>query len=675
MTNRLINETSPYLLQHAQNPVDWFPWGEEAFAKARAENKPLLVSIGYAACHWCHVMERESFEDPEIAAKMNELFVSIKVDREERPDVDSIYMQALVSMEGRGGWPLNVFLMPSGAPFYGGTYYPNEDRGRMLAWPRVLDAVADAYHNKRQMVEGNALTLTASLRSAAQTGAADEPISADVAHLAFRDLVRAFDSVHGGFGEAPKFPQSMPQEFLLRYHVRTGAPDAKAMVLHSLKKMAAGGIYDHLGGGFARYSTDERWLVPHFEKMLYDNALLALAYLQAYQLTSHARFRDVTVETLDYLLRDLLHPEGGLFSSQDADSEGVEGKFYIWTPDQLDTTLTKEDAAALKEIYALDKGPNFEGQNILHLANMDHPAGPDLAGARKRLRDERGKRVPPATDDKVLTAWNGLAIRALAEAGAVLEEARFTEAAERAAAFVLGTMRPEGRLLRTWKDGKAHLLGYLEDYALLINALVSLHAATFTHAWLHAARELTDEMLDLFWDNDAECLFDVGTDHEQLIIRPRETYDNAMPSGSSAATEALLRMGVIVGDARYTATAARLLRSMVPLLAKAPLAFGNWLKAMELYLAEPAEVVIVGTPDAADTRALLRALHASYDPNRVIVGVSPDEPAAFASPLFEGRGTRDGAAQAYVCSGYQCELPTTDADVFASQLGGASRSA
>jgi len=674
MTNRLINETSPYLLQHAENPVDWFPWGPEAFDKARAENKPVLVSIGYAACHWCHVMERESFEDVEIAAKMNDLFVSIKVDREERPDVDSIYMQSLLSMQGQGGWPLNVFVTPEGAPFYGGTYFPNEDRGGTPSWPRVLEAVADAYHNKPQMVEGNARTLAESLRSAATAGTVDEPVTPKVADLAFRAMVKTFDAVNGGFGPAPKFPQSMPQEFLLRYHARTGAPNAKAMVLHSLKKMAAGGIYDQLGGGFSRYATDDKWLVPHFEKMLYDNALLVIAFVQAYQVTGQPRYRDVTVETLDYLMRDLRHAEGGFFSSQDADSEGVEGKYYVWTPEEISAVVSKEAAVPLKEILGMDKGPNFEGHSILFLPNVDRVMGPGLTEARAQLLEARGQRVPPATDDKVLTAWNGLAIRALAEASAVFNELRFREAAERAATFVLGAMRPEGRLLRTWKDGRAHLLGYLEDYALLINALISLHAATFSHSWLHAARELTDEMLDLFWDNDAECFFDVGTDHEQLIIRPRDTFDNAMPSGSSAAAEALLRMGMITGDEVYSGTAARQLRGIVPLLASSPLGYGNWLKAVELYLAEPQEVVIVGAPDAADTRAMLSTLYASYEPSRVVVGVAPDEATPFESLLFEGRTSANGVAQAYVCSGFHCDLPTTDPAVLATQLGGVQRS-
>ena len=672
MTNRLIHETSPYLLQHAQNPVDWYPWGSDAFDKARDENKPVLVSIGYAACHWCHVMEHESFENETIAAQMNEQFVSIKVDREERPDVDSIYMQALMTMQGQGGWPLNVFLTPDGRPFYGGTYFPNNDRGQMPSWPRVLDAVSDAFHNRQEMVESNARSLTETLRESAAAASPDEPVKPKVADDAYQALASAFDPANGGFGGAPKFPSTMPQEFLLRYHLRTGEPHALEMVTHSLTQMAAGGIYDHLAGGFSRYSTDDSWLVPHFEKMLYDNALLASAYLQAYQVTGEPRFRQVTEETLDYLLADLCHANGGFFSSQDADSEGVEGKYYVWTADEIDSILGNDDATLLKAALGVDGGPNFEGHSILFRPYAKQPDDARLMSLKAKLLEVRAQRVPPATDDKVLTSWNGLAIRVLAEAGAVLDEPRFRDAATRTAAVMLQVMRPQGRLLRTWKDGTAHLLGYLEDYAHLINGLVSVHAATFDHSWLHAARDLTNEMLELFWDDTDECFYDVGIDHEQLIVRPRDLFDNAVPSGASSASEALLRMGVISGDERYTRIAARLLRSLVPLLPRAALGFGNWLKVVELYLAEPSEVVIVGAPTAHDTRDLLRTLYANYQPNRIIVGMEPDAPARFASPLFDDRSPLDGAATAYVCSGYRCDLPTSDPAVLAGQLSAIS---
>ncbi len=672
MTNRLIHETSPYLLQHAQNPVDWFPWGEEAFAKARNENKPVLVSIGYAACHWCHVMEHESFEDEPIAAKMNELFVSIKVDREERPDVDSIYMQALMTMQGQGGWPLNVFLMPDGRPFYGGTYFPQEDRGHMPSWPRVLDAVSDAFQNRLSMVEQNASTLTETLRNSAAAESPDEPVKPEIADAAYQALASAFDPMNGGFGGAPKFPSTMPQEFLLRYHLRTGTPHALEMVTHSLTQMAAGGIYDHLAGGFSRYSTDNRWLVPHFEKMLYDNALLASAYLQAYLVTGEPRFREVTEETLDYLLEDLSHTNGGFFSSMDADSEGIEGKYYVWAADEIELVLGGDDASLLKGALGVGGGPNFEGKHILFRPDATHDDDERLKSLKMQLLEVRERRVPPATDDKILTSWNGLAIRTLAEAGAALDEPRLREAAARASITILQLMRPRGRLLRTWKNDTAHLLGYLEDYAHLINALISVHAATFDHSWLHVARDLTDEMLELFWDEADECFYDVGTDHEQLIVRPRDLFDNAVPSGSSSAAEALLRMGSISGDDRYTHIAARLLRSVVPLLPRVALGFGNWLKVLELYLAEPAEVVIVGDPMENDTRSLLQALYLGYQPNRTIVGMRPGDPDLFTSPLLTDRGQLDGAATAYVCKGYRCELPTSEPSVLADQISSLS---
>ena len=669
MPNRLINETSPYLLQHAHNPVDWRPWGEEAFAKAKAEDKPVLVSIGYAACHWCHVMERESFEDDAIAAKMNDLLVSIKVDREERPDVDAIYMQALQSLQGRGGWPLNVFLMPDGRPFYGGTYYPHTERGGMPSWPQVVEAVADAYHNRRDSVLQNARLLTESLQASAQAEAPDEPLRMELADDAARALASDFDAELGGFGQAPKFPSSMPQEFLLRYHLRTGAEHARHMVEHSLSMMAAGGIYDQLGGGFARYSTDERWLAPHFEKMLYDNALLAVVYLQAYQLIGGSSFRTVTEETLDYLLRDLRHAEGGFFSSQDADSEGVEGKYYVWDAEEIDALLGSEDGAFLRKHFGVSAGGNFEGHNILHVPEpIDALAAERLLPLRARLLEARAQRVAPATDDKVLTAWNGLAIRALAEAGAALDEPRYRDAAAQTATFLLSVMRPDGRLLRTWKDGRAHLNGYLEDYAFLINGLLSLHEATFAHGWLHAARDLADEMTDLFWDEKAEAFYDVGSDHEQLIVRPKEPFDNALPSGGSAAAEALLRLGVLTGNEAYSRRAARLLRAMVPLLRRSALGFGNWLKVLELYFAEPSEVAVVGAPEAEDTRALLRVLYSRYQPNRTVVGLDPDEATPFPSPVLEGRNQIGGRATAYVCRSYQCDLPTAEPDVLAGQL-------
>ena len=672
MTNRLASETSPYLLQHAENPVDWYPWGEEAFAKARTEDKPVLVSIGYAACHWCHVMEHESFEDEAIAAIQNDLVVSIKVDREERPDVDAIYMQAVQAMHGHGGWPLNVFLMPDGRPFYGGTYFPSAPRPGMPAWTQVLQAVADAYHNRRDAVLQNADALTAGLRASAEAAAPDDPLRESVLGEAYLSLAGAFDPGHGGFGAAPKFPQSMALEFLLRFHARTGERHALHMVEHSLRRMAAGGIYDHLGGGFSRYSTDPVWLVPHFEKMLYDNALLASAYLQTYQVTGDAFYRAIARETLDYLLRDLHHPEGGFYSSQDADSEGVEGKYYVWSVDEIKSFLG-DDASTFMAHYGVSERGNFEGANILRIASSemegDLAARERLAVQRAILMQARAQRIPPGTDDKVLTGWNALALRALAEAAFVLDDARYRDAAVQNATFLLEKLQPDGRLLRTWKDGRAHLLGYAEDHALLINGLLSLHEATYEHRWLHAAHDLTDRMLDLFWDERDDVLYDVGKDHEELVVRPRDTFDSALPSAGSAAAEALTRMAVLTGDSSYAGRAHRLLRTVAPLLSRAPQGFGNWLRVAERVFTPSTEVAMIGALQAPSMQTLLRLVRSVYAPHRTLIGLDPDERGIFPSPLLEGRGMLGTEPTAYVCHDYACELPTADPEVLARQIG------
>ena len=686
MPNRLINETSPYLLQHAHNPVDWYPWSEEALERAKAEDKPIIVSIGYAACHWCHVMERESFEDDETAALMNEEFVSIKVDREERPDLDGIYMLAVQAMTGRGGWPLTVFLMPDGRPFYGGTYFPPTDRPGMPSFKRVLSSVVDAYRNRQGDVLANAERLTEEVRRFSTPESSDGPLTETIAGEAYLALASIYDEQDGGFGSAPKFPQSMPMEFLLRFHHRTGEAHALRMVEASLKAMADGGIHDQLGGGFHRYATDKFWLVPHFEKMLYDNALLSQLYLQAYQVTGEAAYRRTVERSFDYLLREMRHPSGGFYSSQDADSEGVEGKYYVWTRAEVEAVLGAEDAEIVCTAYGISGRGNFEGGTILsrtmgatpaanrgatpaaHGGAGDEALRAKLVPLEERLLAARAKRVPPATDDKVLTAWNGLALRALSEAAVVLENDRYRAAAEETGAFLLDHMHGDGRLLRTWKDGRAHLKAYLEDYALLVLGLLALHEATFAHRWLHAARKLTDEMLALFWDAEAGVLYDVGTDHEALLIRPREIFDNAVPSGGSAAAEALVRLGRLTGNDDYTAKAIALLRQAVASMRQQPLGFGNWLKVLELHLAPPMEVAIAGSIGDAGTRALLRELHGRYGPNRVIVGLSPHEPEPFASPVLEGRGLVAGKPAAYVCHGYACELPTSDPRVLAEQL-------
>ena len=677
MPNLLANETSPYLLQHAHNPVDWRPWGEDAFAQAQAEDKVVLVSIGYAACHWCHVMERESFEDAETARLMNDLLVCVKVDREERPDVDGIYMSAVQQMHGHGGWPLNVFLLPDGRPFYGGTYFPPADRAGMPSWTKVVAAVADAYRNRRDAALENAASLTEALRGAS----AAPPPGGEASERTLTDAVEALaalhDPEHGGFGRAPKFPQAMALEFLVHRLDRAGGEDALQIVESSLAAMRDGGIYDHLGGGFARYSTDDHWLVPHFEKMLYDNALLAPLYLKAFQLTGDPRRREAAEETLAYLLRDLRHPDGGFFSSQDADSEGVEGKFYVWTPAEIEAALGPDGARLFRRRYGVGPHGNFEGRSILHAPDSPAAAARDLgvdvgellarlAPMRRALLEERAKRVPPATDDKVLAAWNGLALRALAEAAFALDRPDLRDAAERCAAFLLRELRPAGRLLRAWKDGQARHLAYLEDYALLINGLLSLHTATFAHRWLREAQTLADEMLALFWDDEADAFYDVGADHERLIVRPRDLTDNATPSGGSAAAEALLRVAALTGDAALEEKADRLIGGVAALAARYPLGFGNWLRVMERRLAPPLEIVVVGDPQAEETRSLLAPLRGRL-PSFAFVGLAPGEPAPFPTPLLEGRASAS-VPTAYVCRKFVCGLPATAPSALAAQL-------
>ncbi|MEK9659236.1 MAG: thioredoxin domain-containing protein [Chloroflexota bacterium] len=682
MSNRLIHATSPYLLQHAHNPVDWFPWGEEAFAAARAADKPLLVSIGYAACHWCHVMERESFEDQDTAALMNELFVCMKVDREERPDVDQVYMQAHQAMHGHGGWPLNVFLLPDGRPFYGGTYFPPSARGGMPSWAQVLRGVAQVYRERREGAEQSATALTAHLRAAAEAVGTDIPMRADdlapALDEAYRTLAEAYDPANGGFGGAPKFPPSMTIGFLLRHHQRTGQADALPMALHTLERMAAGGMHDQVGGGFARYSVDERWLVPHFEKMLYDNAQLALAYLEAHLLTGEPWLRAVAESTLDYLLREMRNPEGGFHASQDADSEGHEGLYYLWTREQVSAMLGEQDGALFCRVYGVRSPGSFEGRSILHLPEplravaareglSEAALDSRLAPLRERLRVAREGRVHPATDDKAVTAWNAMALRGLAEAGGALGRADYVEAARSCALFILTHLRGEdGRLLRSWRDGRAEVGGFLEDHALTVTGLLALHAATLEHRWLWEAQALGERMSALFWDADAGVCHDTPRDGESLIVRPRDITDNATPSGSSAAAEAYARLAVVTGDETLARRAQRLLAPVAPLLGRHPGAFGNWLMLAERIVSGPRELALVGGADERALEALVLAGLGRFDPHRTTVGQRAGEGHPFPTPLLAGRGASGPAA--YVCQGYACALPAHDAATLAAQL-------
>jgi hypothetical protein len=677
-TNRLIHETSPYLLQHAHNPVDWYAWGEEALARARAEDKPIFLSIGYSACHWCHVMEHESFEDGETAALMNELFVSIKVDREERPDLDAIYMDAVQAMTGQGGWPMSVWLTPEGKPFHGGTYYPKEARYGMPGFQQVLRAAADAYHNQRDKVDGQAERLTAMLRRTASLAADGGELGADILVEALQRMRQFFDDEEGGFGSQPKFPQPMTLDFALSQYRRTGDLDALWMAELTLEKMAHGGIYDQLGGGFHRYSVDAIWLTPHFEKMLYDNAQLLRTYLHAWQVTGRPLYRRIVEETIDYVLREMTAPDGGFYSTQDADSEGHEGKFFVWTPQEIEALLEPHAAAIFETYYGVSDRGNFEGKNILHVSrSMENvaqrfrvePAQVEaaLAAARPVLFAARELRIKPGRDEKILTEWNGLMIHALAECGAVLGRADALAAAERAAGFALTRMsQPDGRLFRSYKDGQARFNAYLEDYAALTRGLIALYEATFELRWLGEATQLTQRMFEQFHDAAGGGFFQTGIDHEQLVARRKDFVDNAIPSGNSLAAEALLRLAVFLDKDEYQREAARILLMMKDAMARQPTGFGRLLSILDALLAPSQEVAIVGDPAHAATQALLREVRSRYLPHTVVALKRPDAESML--PLLQGRDLVDGKPAAYVCENYACRLPVTDAEALAKLL-------
>jgi uncharacterized protein len=664
MANRLAHETSPYLLQHKDNPVDWRPWGEEALAAARERDVPLLVSIGYSACHWCHVMEHESFKDPDVAALMNERFVCVKVDREERPDVDAIYMDAVQAMTGHGGWPLNAFVTPEQVPFYAGTYFPPAPRHGMPSWRQVLEAVADAWERRREEIESQGERIVAHLGVSARIEpdpGAPEPGLLDTAVAA---IAAAEDRAHGGFGAAPKFPQASAIELLLA----RPDPAAREVGLRTLRAMARGGIYDQLGGGFARYAVDAGWVVPHFEKMLYDNALLARAYLHGWQVSREPLLLEVCCGTLDWALRELRGPEGGFASALDADSEGVEGKFYVWTLEALRAALG-DDALADAAIawYGASEAGNFEGANVLvRAAPPEVKEPPKLAEVRRRLLAARERRVRPRLDDKRLTAWNALMVGALAEAGAVLERPDYLDAAIACADFVLRELRDErGRLLRTWKDGRAHLAAYLEDHAFLLEALLTLYEATFDARWFAAARELADATIAHFADAERGGFFSTADDHEALLARRKDLEDTPIPSGNSAMALGLLRLARLTGEAAYEDRARGVIALLHPLAARHPLAFAHLLQAIDFALADDVrEVAIVGP----DPEPLVRVVRGALRPHVVLAGAcEPGEHPAV--PLLAGRTALDGRAAAYVCERFACQAPVTEPGALAALLG------
>ena len=668
-TNNLINETSPYLLQHAHNPVDWYPWGEAALSKARTEDKPILLSIGYSACHWCHVMEHESFENEEIAGLMNENFVNIKVDREERPDLDQIYMSAVQMMTGQGGWPMTMFLTPEGVPFYGGTYFPPADRYNMPGFPRVLLSVAEAYRSQPDQVAGTATAMLGELRRVGLAEASRETVNSDLLDASYRRIAANYDRINGGFGSAPKFPPSMTLEFILHTFHRTRAADALEIVEHTARKMAEGGIYDQLGGGFHRYSVDAKWLVPHFEKMLYDNALLSRLYLHLYQVTKKPDARRVAEETLDYVAREMTDASGGFYSSQDADSEGHEGKFFVWSRQQIVDALGAPDADLFCAYFNVTESGNFESQNILNVtASVEDVAAKNnvtveelrqaIETGSRKLFEIRESRIKPGRDEKVLTAWNGLMLGSFAEAAAILDRPDYRKIAEANARFLLDHLQKDGLLLRTYKDGEAKLNAYLEDYACLIDGLISLYEATGTLRWIESALALADKMIEEFWDEDSGGFFFTGKSHEQLIVRSKEFLDNATPSGNSIAALSLLRLGLLTDNETYRRHATTVLRLMADQIRRYPSAFGCALSAVDFYLDSPVEIAIVGPGEDPRSEELVRAAWQTYIPNRVIaLSIADDKNAPPVVALLRDRTIQGGQPTAFVCEAYTCKNP------------------
>jgi len=652
MPNRLINETSPYLLQHAHNPVDWYPWGQEALDRANREDRPILLSIGYSACHWCHVMEHESFESASIAQLMNSNFVNIKVDREERPDIDQIYMNAVQMMTGSGGWPLTVFLLPNGQPFFGGTYFPPEDGYGRPGFRRVLETMSQAYKSQRSDVVNNAQQVSEQLQQ--QTFKhADERLDTAVLGGANGVLATAFDPRHGGFGRAPKFPPSMAIDFLLRYQHRTNDERALHMATFTLDKMASGGLYDQVGGGFHRYSTDDRWLVPHFEKMLYDNALLARVYLDAYRVTGNALYRRITEETLDFVLREMRDESGAFYSTQDADSEGVEGKFYVWSLREF-REVVGADADELADYFNVTESGNFEGHNILNVPQPREGLESKWETARAKLFARRQQRVKPGRDEKVLTDWNGLMLRAFADAANYLSREDYRAAAEANADFILTRLWDGKRLLHNFKDGRARFNGYVDDYANLADGLFALYELTFDAKWLDHAVRIADRMIELFWDSVDGGFYFTSTDHESLITRTKDFFDNATPSGNSVAADVLLRLAAVLDRKDYRDHAERILTKLSNFMRQYPTGFGRALAAVDFYLGPSKEIAIIGDP-----REFLPTLRKRYLPRAVFAGGSGGDIA-----LLQERPMVDGKPTVYVCENFACKQPVTDPAVF-----------
>jgi uncharacterized protein YyaL (SSP411 family) len=666
MSNRLAAETSPYLLQHKDNPVDWWPWSPDALARAKLLDRPIFLSIGYAACHWCHVMERESFEDEATAAYLNEHFIAVKVDREERPDLDQLYMGAVQAMTGQGGWPMSVFLTPEGRPFYGGTYFPDEPRHGMPSFRQVLEGVDRAFREQRAEVEQAGVRLVDALVEQQRLPDGGPEPTESLLDQAVDQLGRTFDAHNGGWGGAPKFPQPMTIEFLLRRHVRTGDDRPLAIARRSLDAMADGGIHDQLGGGFHRYSTDARWLVPHFEQMLYDNAQLARAYLHAYELTGDARYADVTRGTLDYLLRELRRPDGAFAASQDADTDGEEGATFTWAAAEIREVLG-DDAPLFTAAYDVTDDGNWEGRIVLErvAAMGDEATERRLADCRRRLFERRQARAQPARDDKAIAAWNGLAIAALAEASRLEGGAAYRDAAVVAAETILGGLRAaDGRLKRSWKDERATGDGVLEDYADLADGLLALYEATFDERWFVAASELAEQILARFADPSGG-FFDTADDHERLVARPKDPQDNATPSGGAMATLVLLRLAALTGEGGPRSVAERAIRQVTGFVGRYPGGFAHWLTAIDFALAPVVEVAVVGAAADEETQRVLEPVFRGFRPHQV---VAVGEPAASRIPLLEGRFALNGRPTAFVCRDFACRQPVHEPEALAALL-------
>jgi uncharacterized protein YyaL (SSP411 family) len=683
-TNRLVNESSPYLLQHAHNPVDWYPWGAEAFEQAKKEDKPVFLSIGYSTCHWCHVMEHESFENKRIAKIMNEHFVNIKVDREQRPDVDQIYMNAVQIMTGSGGWPLSVFLTPDGKPFYGGTYFPPTDMYGRPSFERVLLSVADAWRNKRERLVNSAGRLSKLI--AEQTAPSEKTkLSPEMLKSGVDYLRNIFDSTNGGFGITPKFPQPTNLSMLLCYWQRTGDENALQMVEKTLDAMAKGGIYDHIGGGFHRYATDTRWLIPHFEKMLYDQALLSKIYLQAYQVTKNEKYATIAREIFDYVLRDMTDADGGFYSAEDADSEGKEGAFYLWKLEQIASILDEDEGKLFNAYYGVTEKGNFEeGKTILNIKistkqlgkkfKKDHATIVNiLKAARTKIFNERAKRIRPHRDDKVITAWNGLMISSLAYGGAVLHEEKYTKAAEQAAKFISSTLHKNGRLRRYYRNGSVVELAFLDDYAFMIMGLLDLYEATFDAKWLIKAKKLSTEMIELFADTEKGGFFLTGKDSERLITRTKPSSDGAIPSGNSIAALALLKLGRLTMNQHLTEQGSKVLESFSQQLEQSLGSSSAMLTALSFWLGPTQEIVIAGNAEATETKRMLKLLRSKFLPNAVVLLHEQDNAGSDIYkilPFIKNQVVIDGKATAYVCEGYLCKRPVNRIDDLDKILSG-----